>query len=150
MRAMVLSGLAALAMSGEGVASEVPVLLEYPGCRYDSLGEVQASAGARPDGSPQDSRLRGASYHLVLERLAREGAVRGANGVVVREHQAAFYSSNGRRTARPVHVVLVALAIRMDEPSACRTRPVDASEMQRRAVQGTATDVVIDAKAPVL
>lgn len=126
----------------------VPVLAAYPACGYERLGNVRATDGRRPDGGPQDSLHRFASYARVLDRLSAQAEARGANAVVVNLHEAAFYTKGGRRSARPVYVSIGAGAIRLDDPARCRVAIAMPEALQERALRGELEQIVLKDAAP--
>ncbi|WP_133479672.1 hypothetical protein [Cognatilysobacter segetis] len=126
------------------MADGLPVLSAYPGCDYERLGTVAARDGRRPDGSADDARLRMVDYGRTFERLGVAGAERGANALVVNLHEAAFYTTGGRRSARPVYLSMTAAAIRLRDPAACAVAVIDPDALQQRALHGELQPITLE------
>ncbi|MGY4517232.1 hypothetical protein [Lysobacter sp. HA18] len=147
MRRICLYLLSALIMPGLASAA-VPVLSGYPSCAYDRVGNVRASDGRRPDGSPDDDRLRLVNYASVFGRLSDQAEKLGANAVVANTHEAAFYTSGGKRSARPVYVSISGGAIRLKDPEKCHAAVMSAAAMQERAFHGDVQQISLDRSQP--
>ena len=129
------------------VAGGLPVLSAYSGCDYERLGIVAARDGRRPDGTAEDARLRMVDYGRTFQRLSDAGAARGANALVVNLHEAAFYTSGGKRSARPVYLSMTAAAIRLRDPAGCPVAVIDPEAMQQRALHGELQQITLESRS---
>jgi hypothetical protein len=116
----------------------VPVLLQAPSCSHDKLGQVSIQVGTRVR-SHRDLMV---SPLLRRGVLAGEGGAGGADAVVVRWHQATYFTRNARRSHRPVHVQLRGAAISTHaDARPCDFALADASEFDERARSGKPVEV---------
>lgn len=141
----VLPALLALALP-VAHAGTLPLVQTLPPCAHARLGTVEAATGTDiSQGRGLKARkLPPADYAVVLESLSRAGARRGANALVLRDHQAMFLTKKGVRSPAPVRVSVRAAAVRIDDPAACALPSLDAAMLRQRAFDGEAEDIAIE------
>lgn len=113
----------------------VPVVWESPGCDHEKLGAVVVTVGERVSEITQDDNVPTVDYSRALRKLAGAAADKGANAVVLRNHQGVYFTRNGKRTRKPVYVKLSGAAIHLPAASAaeCVLKPVDVAELEARS-----------------
>jgi len=121
----------------------VPVVWESPGCEHEKLGVVVIEAGERVSEITQDPNVPTVDYARAVRKLADAAATKGANVVVLRNHQGVYFTRNGKRTLKPVYVKLSGAAIRMPAESLaqCPLRPVEVAELEARSLGTKAQNV---------
>jgi hypothetical protein len=113
-----------------------PHLLQAdPPCIDERMGRVRVTLG---DGRP-DPRRGGVtptvSYGRALAKLRAAAAERGADAVVLREHQADYFAKGSRRPSRPTYVMLSGAAVRLrSAASGCALVVIDPVEFERSAL----------------
>lgn len=120
-----------------------PYLLEAdPPCIQERLGRVQVELGdARPD-PRRGGAVAGVSYARALAKLRAAAAERGADAVVLREHQADYFSKGSRRPSRPTYVKLSGAALRLKAgATGCIFAKIDPIEFERSALDNERADV---------
>ena len=81
-------------------------------------------------------------YDWAFAKLAAAAKAQGANAVVVRWHQATYFTRNSRRSHKPVHVQLRGAAIRTHaESGPCTFALADARDFEQRARRGEPLEV---------
>lgn len=144
-----LFGIASMiALAPAAWATDFPVVEAMPGCAHEKLGTVAVSEGTDVSLGTKEIRVASASYPAAFRKLANAGAARGANTLVLRGHEATFFTKARYRSPRPVHVRLHAAAIRIHQPAACRLETLAPQALQRRAIEGEALNVIADPGAP--
>jgi len=115
---------------------DVAVVWESPGCGHEKLGLVVATVGERVSEITQDDNVPTVEYARAVRRLAAAAAEKGANVVVLRNHQGVYFTRNGKRSRKPVYVKLSGAAIRMpaDSLAQCALKPVDVAELEARSL----------------
>ncbi|MFD0739078.1 hypothetical protein ACFQZQ_07270 [Lysobacter koreensis] len=120
----------------------VPVLWESPGCRHEKLGPLVVQTGERVSEITQDERVPTVRYQRAVVRLADAAAAKGANAVVLRQHQAVYFTRLGRKSQDPVFIKLDGAAIRLPaDASHCMLVAADVAELERRARTGKPVNV---------
>jgi len=135
-----LAALLAFARPAGADARLPPVVLESPGCEHEKLGSRDVRVGQRVDASTRE-RVPTTSYRRAFEALQEQARDGGADAVVLRRHQAVFFSMNGRRSSAPVYIEVSGGLIRMADSGACNLKPVDPARLQRAARDGTPDEV---------
>lgn len=143
---IVVSVLAAIALAPPAAAAGpdpvVPVLWQAPACSHDKLGQVSIQVGTRVTESTRDLLVPTVDYAWAFAKLATAAEAKGADAVVVRWHQATYFTRNGRRSHKPVHVQLRGAALRIHADAVpCRFALADAADMEQRAINGTPVEV---------
>lgn len=119
----------------------VPVLWREPSCGYDKLGSVTATTGTEVSAQTADvAWVPPADYHVAFQRLGEAARARGGNAVVLRKHEATFFSKARSRSRRPVLVRLNGAVIRLPLRN-CELEHVDPNVMLARAMSGQPFDV---------
>lgn len=117
-------------------ASPVAVLWEAPACEYRKLGSVAIEAGKRVYGHTTENATA-VSYTNAFMRLAAAAEDHGGNAVIIRWHQATYFTRFGTRSRTPVHLQLRGATIRIDGDAAgCDLMVVDPEEFAKRAKRG--------------
>lgn len=116
----------------------VPVILESPGCEHDKLGSVEATVGEHVSEITQDPNVPTVEYGHAMAKLARAAGDKGANAVVLRWHQAVYFSFKGKKSRKPVFVKLRGAAIRLSPQALaqCPLTPVTVADLEDRARNG--------------
>lgn len=129
-------------VAADAVDTVVPVLLQAPSCSHDKLGQVSIQVGTRVSEATRDLMVPTVDYAAAFTRLAKAAQAKGADAVVVRWHQATYFTRNARRSHRPVHVQLrgAAISIHVDARP-CDFALADASEFDERARSGKPVEV---------
>ena len=98
--------LAAMVFASPAVAAQtvVPVLWQPPSCPHDKLGQVNIQVGIRVTEATRDLLVPTVDYDRAFAKLATAAQAIGADAVVVRWHQATYFTRNKRRSHKPVHV----------------------------------------------
>lgn len=123
----------------------VPVIWQSPACAHDKLGQVSIRVGTRVTESTQDVMVPTVDYDWAFAKLAAAAKAQGANAVVVRWHQATYFTRNSRRSHKPVHVQLRGAAIRTHaESGPCSFALADAGDFEQRARRGEPVEVGSD------
>lgn len=143
---LVVQGGASAPVHASGDA--VPVLEAGPACKHDKLGVVAAKEGTEVRAGTKERNVPAADYRIAFRRLGDAAAERGANAVVLRAHDATFFTIGRGRSPRPVHVTLRGAAIRVLDPANCTMDPLDPLELQRRAINDRVEKVVPPPAAP--
>ncbi len=139
--AMAISA-AAAAGSPEPV---VPVVWQAPSCGHDKLGQVSIQTGVRVTEATQDLLVPTVNYAGAFAKLATAAKAKGADAVIVRWHQATYFTRNGRRSHRPVHLQLRGAAIRMHaDAGPCDFALADPQAFEQRASDGKPVEVGSD------
>lgn len=122
------------ANAGE-VAPVVPVVWESPGCDYDKLGSVEITLGQRVSETTMDPNVPTVDYGRAMARLAEAAQARGANAVVLRQHQGVYFTLKGKRSREPVYVKLSGGAIRLtpEAMAKCPLMPVSVADLRERS-----------------
>ena len=125
-----------------GIDTVVPVLWQAPSCSHDKLGQVSIQVGTRVNEATQDLMVPTVDYAWAFNKLAAAAQAKGADAVVVRWHQATYFTRNGRRSHRPVHVQLKGAAIRThDDAGTCSFALADSADFDQRARSGKPVEV---------
>lgn len=113
-----------------------PVLWKPPECSHNKLGSVAIEAGKRVYGHTKDFAVV-VSYADAFAKLAAAAEAEGGNAVVIRWHQATYFTRSGKRSRKPVHLQLRGAAIRIEEDAVgCDLAVVDPEEFANRAKRG--------------
>lgn len=128
--------------AADGIDTVVPVLWQAPSCSHDKLGQVSVQTGTRVTESTQDLLVPTVDYAGAFTKLAMAAQAKGADAVVVRWHQATYFTRNARRSSRPVHVQLRGAAIRTHaDAGPCDFALADPAEFDERARSGKPVEV---------
>lgn len=116
--------------------AELPVLHSSPGCAQKRLGRVAVTLGHKALDERSAMPATGVSYRRAFRQLRLAAAERGADAVVLRNHDAAWVTQGARRTWRPTYVSIEGAAIRFSaDRSACMLEVLDTEEFERDAIQ---------------
>lgn len=115
---------------------DVPVLSESPVCGVEKLGVVEIEIGTRVTEYTQGADVPLVDYDRAMRRLSDAAESKGGNAVVLRSHQAVYFTRFGRQSHKPVYVKLRGAAIRMPDATQCSLRLVDVDEMEARSRSG--------------
>lgn len=117
-------------------ASPMAVLWEAPSCEYRKLGSVAIEEGTRVYAHTIDNATA-ASYTNAFMKLAAAAEDHGGNAVIIRWHQATYFTRFGTRSRTPVHLQLRGATIRIEGDAAgCDLMVVDPEEFAQRAKRG--------------
>lgn len=119
----------------------VPVLLESPACEHAKLGLVSVHVGERVNEGTQDPNVPTTTYQREFAKLADAAREKGADAVVLRQHQAVLFTRNGKRSQAPVYIKLHGAVIGLPDASQCELVFADAAELQWQARDGKAANV---------
>lgn len=120
----------------------VPVLWQAPSCSHDKLGQVSIQVGTRVTEQTRDLLVPTVDYAAGFSKLASAAQAKGADAVVVRWHQATYYTRGGRRSRKPVHVQLRGAAISTHaDARPCGFAHADPAEFDKRARSGEPVEV---------
>lgn len=144
--ALLSMALALAAQTASGAA--LPVVETMPSCAHAKLGTVAAVEGTDVSRGTKDIRVAPADYAAAFRKLGEAAAAKGANLLVLRGHQAQFFTKARGRSLRPVHVALRAAAVRVDDLAACPIEALAPEALQRRAIEGEAQEIIADPGAP--
>ena len=134
--------IAAPAAAAGPAAVVVPVLWQPPSCPHDKLGQVSIQVGTRVNESTRDLLVPTVYYDRAFAKLATAAQAIGADAVVVRWHQATYFSRNKRRSHTPVHVQLRGAAIRTHaDAGPCSFALVDPLDFEQRASSAKPVEV---------
>lgn len=137
-----LPAIAAPAAAAEAGDAVPPVLWQAPSCDHDKLGQVAIQVGNRVSETTRDLLVPTVDYAAAFAALATAAQAKGADAVVVRWHQATYFTRNGRRTRRPVHVQLRGAAIGIHaDARPCDLALADPAAFAERAASGEAVNV---------
>ena len=130
-------------ISGAAVAqsSDIRILKTDPLCSAERLGRVRIELGEKKPDPRRGGSLPTIGYARAFERLGSAGGERGANVVVLREHEADYFARGARRPSRPTYVALEGLAMRLSAPAACSVVEIDPAEFEREASKKSRTNV---------
>lgn len=113
-----------------------PVLWKPPECSHQKLGSVAIESGKRVYGHTKEFAAA-VSYADAFAKLAAAAEALGGDAVVIRWHQATYFTRFGKRSRTPVHLQLRGAAIRIEEDAAgCDLAVVDSKEFANRAKRG--------------
>lgn len=113
-----------------------PVLWKPPECSHQKLGSVAIEAGKRVYGHTKDFAAV-VSYADAFAKLVAAAEAEGGNAVVIRWHQATYFTRFGKRSRQPVHLQLRGATIRIEEDAVgCDLTMVDPEEFAKRAKRG--------------
>lgn len=128
--------------AADGGDTAVPVLWQAPSCGHDKLGQVSIQVGTRVNEATRDLLVPTVDYTLAFTRLAAAAKAKGADAVVVRWHQATYFTRNGRRSHKPVHVQLRGAAINTHvDARPCSFALADPVDFDERARSGKPVEV---------
>lgn len=100
-----------------------------------SLGRVRITLGEEHPDPRRGGAAPSVSYARALAKLRAAAAERGADAVVLREHQADYVAKGSRRPSRPTYVMLSGAALRLKAAAAgCALALIDAAEFERIAL----------------
>ena len=136
--------LAAMVFASPAAAAPtvVPVLWQPPSCPHDKLGQVSIQVGTRVNESTRDLLVTTVDYDRAFAKLATAAQAIGADAVVVRWHQATYFTRNKRRSRMPVHVQLRGAAIRTHaDAGPCSFALVDPLDFEQRASSAKPVEV---------
>ena len=120
----------------------LPVVWQAPACGHDKLGTVSIQVGTRVSETTRDLLVPTVDYGGAFTKLALAAQAKGADAVVVRWHQATYFTRNGRRTHKPVHVQLRGAAIRVHaDAKPCDFAVADPLVFDQRARDGNPVEV---------
>jgi len=141
----VISVLAAMVCASPAAArpdTVVPVVWQAPSCSHDRLGQVSIQVGTRVTESTRDLLVPTVAYDRAFAQLATAARAKGADAVVVRWHQATYFTRNGRRSHKPVHIRLRGAAIRIHaDAGPCSFALADPLAFEQRASSGEPVEV---------
>ena len=126
-----------------GEVSPLAVLWEAPPCEYRKLGSVSIEAGHRVYGHTKE--VTAVSYPQAFAELLLAAEAKGGNAVVIRWHQATYFTRFGTRSPTPVHLQLRGATIRIEDAAGCDLIVVDPREFAHRAKRGDPMTVAPDA-----
>ncbi len=125
--------------------TDVPVLIESPGespaCGVEKLGVVEVELGTRVNEHTQGADVPLVDYDRAMRHLGDAAQAKGGNAVVLRAHQAVYFTRFGKQSRKPVYVKLRGAAIRMPDAAQCMLRLVDVDEMEARSRSGKIENV---------
>lgn len=128
--------------AADGIDTVVPVLWQAPSCSHDKLGQVSIQVGTRVNEATQDLMVPTVDYAAAFTKLAKAAQAKGADAVVVRWHQATYFTRNARRSHRPVHVQLRGAAISIHaDARPCSFALADPVAFDERARSGKPVEV---------
>jgi len=120
----------------------LPVVLQAPACAHDKLGTVSIQIGTRVTEATRDLLVPTVDYRGAFAKLALAAQAKGADAVVMRWHQATYFTRNTRRSHKPVHVQLRGAAIRVDAGAKpCEFALADPREFDERARSGKPVEI---------
>lgn len=124
-----------------------PLLLESdPPCVAERLGRVRIALGEERPDPRRGGAVPGVSYARALSKLTAAAAQRGADAVVIREHQADYFAKGSRRPSRPTYVMLAGVALRLKPATGgCALAKIDPAEFERSALERDRENVGKDA-----
>lgn len=132
----------ALPVAAGGFDTVVPVVSQAPSCKHDKLGQVRILSGTRVSEATRDLLLPTVDYRRAFMTLAAAAQAKGGNAVIVRWHQATYFTRNGRRSHKPVHVQLRGAVIRTHaDAGACSFALADPLVFEERASSGKPVEV---------
>lgn len=128
--------------------SGIRLLMSPPACVKHRLGRVAVSVGNREPNLRTGMAPGGVSYQRAFQKLAQAAAEKGGNAVVLREHQADYFTKAARRARRPTYVSLRGAVLVLDEQQRqCSMTLIDPSKFEQDAISNNGT---MSLKTPVL
>jgi hypothetical protein len=77
----------------------------------------------------------GVSYKKAFARLQQAAAEKGGNAVLLRDHQASYFTRGSRRARRPSYVSLTGAVVTLkDQKAPCSLSLLDPREFERSAI----------------
>lgn len=132
----------ALPVAAAGFDTVVPVVSQAPLCKHHKLGQVRIQYGTRVSEATRDLLVPTVDYRRAFAALAAAAEAKGGDAVIVRWHQAMYFTRNGRRSQKPVHVQLRGAVIRTQADAApCSYAIADPVLFAERASSGKPVDV---------
>ncbi|HEY0659791.1 MAG TPA: hypothetical protein VGD21_00490 [Lysobacter sp.] len=146
--ACVLLGIAGTseATAAEPAHPGIPVLQASPPCVQDRLGLVSVRLGNKEANLRTGMPASAVSYQKAFAKLKDAAEAKGADAVVLRDHEAVYVAKGARRSKRPSYVSLRGAAIRLDASAArCDLVLIDPVEFERRALAQERQEAAKDA-----
>jgi hypothetical protein len=138
--------LATTPASAIGKLTDVRLLMSSPPCVEQRLGQVAVSIGSKEPNPRTGMAPSGVSYKKAFDKLARAAAEKGGNAVVLRDHQADYFTKGARRAQRPTYVLLQgAVVVVWTHKDQCPMTIIDPSEFERDATTRPRSDSQKDA-----
>lgn len=119
---------------GANESTDVRLLMASPRCVEQRLGQVTVGVGSKDPNPRTGMAPRGVSYQRAFEKLAEAAAEKGGNAVVLRHHQADYFTKGARRPLRPTYVSLQGAVVLLAAHDAeCPLALIDPSEFEEGA-----------------
>jgi hypothetical protein len=137
MRRVAVVGLLIVAMAPTafGASSDVQVLASSPICVKDRLGQVSITLGDREPNLRTGMEPSSVSYRKAFEKLEEAARARGGEAVVLRGHEAAYFTKSARPARRPTFLLLQGAVVNLDAHGAgCALARLDPKEFERDAM----------------
>lgn len=134
------AGVSSKAMVGAS-APVIPILQGSPSCEHARLGSVDAEVGRKVREDVRGRSVPTTNYAIAFQELAEAAKAKGGDAVVLRRHQAVFFTRMGERSREPVYISAHGAVIDMQHADQCELALADAGVLQRRAGGGEAADV---------
>jgi hypothetical protein len=143
-----LLGSVLLAMSlAAGAADPSPgvqLLSASPSCVKDRLGQVSVTVGNREPNLRTGMAPTSVSYRAAFAKLQQAASAKGGNAVVLRGHQADYFSKSAKKARRPTFLSLTGAVVNLDaDVTGCALARLDPAEFERDALAKQKEDVVI-------
>jgi len=135
----------ALSASAAGTSSEVQLLMNAPDCVTERLGQVSISLGTKEPNLRTGMRPNSVSYEKAFDRLQEAASAAGGDAVILRGHEASYFTKSARQARRPTFLVLRGAVVKLrGHGTGCMLAKLDRAAFVRDALAKERTDAVKD------
>jgi hypothetical protein len=136
-----------LPVRAAGPVGAVKLLQASPSadCVSRRLGQVEVTLGSKEPNARTGMAPPSVSYRKAFAQLLEAARARGADAVVLREHESAYVARGARQPRRPTYLSLHGAALQLGgEPGKCPLVVLDPREYERQALARQREDVSTD------
>lgn len=134
---------AAVAANAADTSSDVLLLASSPACVKDRLGQVSITLGSREPNLRTGMRPTPVSYRQAFEKLQEAASAKGGEAVVLRGHEASYFTKSARQARRPTFLSLQGAVVNLEAHGVgCPIARLDPVEFERDAIARQREDVV--------
>lgn len=134
-----------VAANASDTPTNVQLLAASPTCVKDRLGQVSITLGIKEPNLRSGMRPSSVSYRQAFAKLQDAASSKGGEAVVLRGHEAAYFTKSARQARRPTFVSLQGAVVNLEAHGAgCTLALLDPAEFERDAMARQREDVAKD------
>lgn len=126
-------------------SNDVRLLTSSPPCVKERLGQVSVSLGSTVPNERTGMRPSSVSYQRAFRELREAASEKGGEAVVLRSHEAGFFTKSARKARRPTFLSLKGAVVTLEAHGVgCPLAMLDPAGFERDAMGRERGNVVLD------